>query len=253
VLTPHLGAATEEAQHNVALEIAEAVRAALAEGDLTRAVNAPAIGGEEMRRLRPLLELADRLGRIAAALADGAAEHIVVRYSGPDDVVVRPPIAPPRWRRAAARGGRRRHQHGERVHIAESRGITVERSRVGTHGPYEEFIEVRLRTSDGRVARGRRRRRRPAPAHRAHRPLPHRGAAPRLAGHPAQPRRAGRHRPGRHAAGRGRHQHRRVPPGADAGGRGSAGRHQRGRRNDDDVMRAGALPDVLDVRQVDLD
>ena len=66
VLTPHLGASTAEAQHNVALEIAEAVRAALLEGDLSRAVNAPAIGGEEMRRLRPLLELAERLGRLAS-------------------------------------------------------------------------------------------------------------------------------------------------------------------------------------------
>ena len=64
VLTPHLGAATQEAQHNVAVEIAEAVRAALADGDLTRAVNAPAIGGEEMRRLRPMLELCDRIGAL---------------------------------------------------------------------------------------------------------------------------------------------------------------------------------------------
>lgn len=154
VLTPHLGASTEEAQHNVAIEIAGAVRAALAEDDLTRAVNAPAIGGEEMRRLRPLLELADRLGRVAAALASGAAEHLVIRYSGPEDVVVRP-IA------AAVVSGALRHVVGasainmvNAVHIAESRGIEVERSRVGTHGPNEEFVEVRLRTAagDARVA-----------------------------------------------------------------------------------------------------
>jgi D-3-phosphoglycerate dehydrogenase / 2-oxoglutarate reductase len=149
VLTPHLGAATEEAQHNVALEIAEAVRAALADGDLQRAVNAPAIGGEEMRRLRPLLGLAERLGRIAAALSDGAAEHITVRYSGLDDIVVRP-IA------AAAVVGTLQHVLGagainmvNAIHLAEARGITVERSRVGAHGPYEEFIEVRLRSRAG--------------------------------------------------------------------------------------------------------
>jgi D-3-phosphoglycerate dehydrogenase / 2-oxoglutarate reductase len=149
VLTPHLGAATEEAQHNVALEIAEAVRTALADGDLTRAVNAPAIGGEEMRRLRPLLELAERLGRIAAVLVDGAPERLVVRYSGPDDVVVRP-IA------ASAAAGALRHVVGtgainlvNAIHIAESRGIEVERSRVGTHGPNEEFIEIRLATQSG--------------------------------------------------------------------------------------------------------
>ncbi|HUF50343.1 MAG TPA: phosphoglycerate dehydrogenase [Longimicrobiales bacterium] len=144
VLTPHLGASTEEAQHNVALEIADAVRAALAEGDYTRAVNAPAIGGDEMRRLRPMLELADRLGRIAAALGSGAVNDIMVRYSGPSDGSLRP-IA------AAVVTGALRHIVGagainmvNALHIAESRGIRVERSRVGSHGPYEEFVEVRV-------------------------------------------------------------------------------------------------------------
>jgi D-3-phosphoglycerate dehydrogenase / 2-oxoglutarate reductase len=57
---------------------------------------------------------------------------------------------------AAAAAGALRHVVGygainmvNAVHIAESRGIEVERSRVGMHGPYEEFIEVRLRTSSG--------------------------------------------------------------------------------------------------------
>ncbi|HWA57837.1 MAG TPA: hydroxyacid dehydrogenase, partial [Gemmatimonadales bacterium] len=66
VLTPHLGASTEEAQLNVAIEIAEAVKAALLEGDFAGAVNAPLVGGDRLKRLRPLLELATRLGRLAA-------------------------------------------------------------------------------------------------------------------------------------------------------------------------------------------
>ncbi|HEX6133379.1 MAG TPA: phosphoglycerate dehydrogenase [Longimicrobiales bacterium] len=148
VLTPHLGAATQEAQHNVAVEIAEAVRAALADGDLTRAVNAPAIGGEEMRRLRPMLELCERLGRIAAAMADGPPNHAAIRYSGPHDGALRP-IA------SAVIAGVLRHVVGKgavnlvnALHIAESRGLHVERSRVGAHGPYEEFVEVRLKAGD---------------------------------------------------------------------------------------------------------
>src|SRR5688500_1142025 len=144
VLTPHLGAATEEAQLNVAVEIASAVRAALLDGDLSRAVNAPAIGGEEMRRMRPLLELADRLGRIAAALLDGGIDRITIRYSGPNEIVLQPLAA-------AAVTGALRHVIGpglinmvNAVHIAESRGIEIERSRVGARGDYEEFVEVRL-------------------------------------------------------------------------------------------------------------
>lgn len=144
VLTPHLGASTREAQHNVAIEIAEAVRAALVDDDLSRAINAPAIGGDEMRRLRPLIELSERLGRIAAALIDGPPRHAMIRYSGPDDSALRP-IA------AAVMSGALRHVVGagainmvNALHLAESRGITVERSRVGMHGPHEEFVEFRL-------------------------------------------------------------------------------------------------------------
>src|SRR5690606_11364370 len=90
VLTPHPGAATEEAQYNVAAEIVEAVRAAFLEGDYSRAVNAPAIGGEEMRRLRPLLDLAERLGTLAFALSDGGTEVVEVRYAGSEDGALRP-------------------------------------------------------------------------------------------------------------------------------------------------------------------
>jgi D-3-phosphoglycerate dehydrogenase len=145
VLTPHLGAATEEAQLNVAVEIATAVRAALLEGDLSRAVNAPAIGGEEMRRMRPLLELADRLSRVAAALLDGGINRIAVRYSGHHEEVVLQPLA------ASAVTGALRHVIGpglinmvNAVRIAESRGIEIERSRVGARADYDEFVEVRL-------------------------------------------------------------------------------------------------------------
>jgi D-3-phosphoglycerate dehydrogenase len=154
VLTPHLGAATEEAQLNVAVEIANAVRAALIDGDLTRAVNAPAIGGDDMRRMRPLLELADRLARIAAVLVDGGINRITVRYSGPDEIVLQPLAA-------AGVTGALRHVIGpglinmvNAVRIAESRGIEIERSRVGARGDYEEFVEVRLRagTTETRVA-----------------------------------------------------------------------------------------------------
>ena len=154
VLTPHVGAATEEAQHNVAVEIAAAVRAALLDGDLSRAVNAPAIGGDEMRRMRPLLELTDRLGRIAATLIDGAVEQVTVRYSGPDETVLQPLTA-------AAVTGTLRHVVGANainmvnaIHIAETRGVVIEQSRVGARGEYEEFVEVRLRAgrNDTRVA-----------------------------------------------------------------------------------------------------
>ena len=144
VLTPHLGAATAEAQQNVALEIAEAIRRALIDGDMTSAVNAPAIGGEQMRRMRPMLDLAERLGRLAAALEEAPTTGVTLRYGGPAEGMLEM-IA------SAALVGLLRPAVGtggvnlvNAIHLAETRGISVERTRVGTHGSDEEFVEVRV-------------------------------------------------------------------------------------------------------------
>ncbi|HEX6694552.1 MAG TPA: phosphoglycerate dehydrogenase [Longimicrobiales bacterium] len=151
VLTPHVGASTKEAQQNVAVEIAAAVRAALLDGDLTSAVNAPAIGGDAMRRLRPLVELAEKLGRLGAALIDGPLAGVTVRYAGPDEQFVKPLAA-------AAIAGALRGAVGasgintvNAMHIAELRGIDVERAGVAAHGSDEEFLDVRLRCDGDEV------------------------------------------------------------------------------------------------------
>src|SRR5690242_4430045 len=70
ILTPHLAASTAEAQTRVAVEICTAVREALLAQDFSTAVNVPGISGDVLRRLAPLLSLARRLGRLAAALAE---------------------------------------------------------------------------------------------------------------------------------------------------------------------------------------
>ena len=144
VLTPHLGAATAEAQQNVALEIAEAVRAALCEGDLSRAVNAPALSGEAMRKVRPLLNLSERLGLLASCVGECAVERVEVRYAGSLEEAVRPIAS------AALIGiltpvvGKSAVNFVNAIHLAESRGIGVDRARVAAHGDYAEFIELRV-------------------------------------------------------------------------------------------------------------
>ena len=82
VLTPHLGAATLEAQREVALEIAGAVRDALVAGDLTAALNVPQVDPEERAQFEPLLELGRRLGVVLSALTDGRCRRLEVRYAG---------------------------------------------------------------------------------------------------------------------------------------------------------------------------
>jgi D-3-phosphoglycerate dehydrogenase len=144
VLTPHLGAATAEAQQNVAIEIAEAVRAALIEGDLSRAVNAPAIGGEEMRKLRPLFALAEQLGLLAAALCDGAPERVEVRYAGEIENALRPAASAALVGVLTEAVGKQAVNFVNAIHLAEARGIQLERARIGAHHDYNEYLEVRV-------------------------------------------------------------------------------------------------------------
>ena len=145
VLTPHLGASTAEAQHSVAVEIAEAVRAALLDGDLSRAVNAPAVGGEQLRRLRPTMELAERLGRLAAALAGGATDRVTVRYAGAHDAAaLRPLSASALAGVLSAAVGRSTVNLVNAHHLAESRGVRVEEVRAGHDAAYAEYLEVEI-------------------------------------------------------------------------------------------------------------
>src|SRR5260370_5152389 len=65
VCTPHLGAATTEAQENVALQVAEQMSEYLLRGAISNAVNFPSITAEEAPRLKPFIALAERLGSFA--------------------------------------------------------------------------------------------------------------------------------------------------------------------------------------------
>ncbi|WP_020177639.1 phosphoglycerate dehydrogenase [Methylopila sp. M107] len=82
VCTPHLGAATTEAQENVALQVAEQMSDYLIRGAISNAVNAPSITAEEAPRLKPFVALAERLGSFAGQLTDTAITAIRIEYEG---------------------------------------------------------------------------------------------------------------------------------------------------------------------------
>ena len=82
IATPHVAASTPEAQEEVGTLIAQQVRDFLAEGVLRNAVNLPTLSAEQYRRLRPYLDLAERLGAFAAQMAPGRIGRVRVCYSG---------------------------------------------------------------------------------------------------------------------------------------------------------------------------
>jgi D-3-phosphoglycerate dehydrogenase / 2-oxoglutarate reductase len=82
VCTPHLGAATTEAQENVALQIAEQMSDYLLRGAISNAVNFPSITAEEAPRLRPFVALAEKLGSFAGQLTETGITKVQISYDG---------------------------------------------------------------------------------------------------------------------------------------------------------------------------
>jgi D-3-phosphoglycerate dehydrogenase len=82
ICTPHLGASTLEAQTNVAVQVAEQIIAYLKGGTIINAVNVPAVSGELLEKIGPLLTLSDRMGCLLAQLAAGPVKEVVIEYAG---------------------------------------------------------------------------------------------------------------------------------------------------------------------------
>lgn len=82
ILTPHLGASSEEAQRNVALEIAQQVSEFLLEGVARNAVNLPATNAATLRELAPWVLLAEKLGSTLAQLCDSPVRTLEISISG---------------------------------------------------------------------------------------------------------------------------------------------------------------------------
>jgi len=82
VATPHLGAATAEAQENVALEIAEQMADLLLTGAIANAVNMPSLTAEEAARLKPYMVLAEQLGSFAGQLTETGIRAVTIEYEG---------------------------------------------------------------------------------------------------------------------------------------------------------------------------
>ena len=147
VMTPHLGASTADAQRSVAMEACAAVRDALVTGDLSAALNAAGVGGAGWADLRPLLALADRLGRLGRALLPGGLSSLELRYAGAREEAPRPLLL------GALLGALRdvvdRNVNLVNVHhVASERGIETASTHVDGRGELGEEIELRLEGGD---------------------------------------------------------------------------------------------------------
>jgi D-3-phosphoglycerate dehydrogenase len=82
VATPHLGASTEEAQENVALQVAEQIADYLINGAVINAINMPSVSPEDAPKLLPYMKLADQLGSFAGQLVETGLKQVTIEYEG---------------------------------------------------------------------------------------------------------------------------------------------------------------------------
>ena len=149
IATPHLGASTVEAQTNVAIQVAEEVLAVLSGLPAQFAVNAPSVRAEEAQALRPYMDLATMLGKLATQLADGRLQSAEIAYRG--EVAERTLTAVT----AAAVEGLLEPISDVSVNLvnarllAQQRGLDVSETRSPTPGEYTSLMRVTVKTDRG--------------------------------------------------------------------------------------------------------
>ena len=82
IATPHVAGSTAEAQEEVGTQVAVQIKDYLADGIIRNAVNLPALSADQYRRVRPYLELAERLGSLISQAAPSRPARIRIRYAG---------------------------------------------------------------------------------------------------------------------------------------------------------------------------
>jgi D-3-phosphoglycerate dehydrogenase len=148
VATPHLGASTNEAQENVALQVAEQMSDYLITGAVTNALNMPSISAEEAPRLKPFAALAEKLGAFAGQIVDEGLEEVEIEYEGEVTKLNMKPLS------AAALAGLLRPllQDVNMVSapvLLKERGASLKESTRDASPTYESLIRIRVKTGGG--------------------------------------------------------------------------------------------------------
>ncbi|RVV98375.1 phosphoglycerate dehydrogenase [Mesobaculum littorinae] len=147
VVTPHLGAATTEAQENVALQVAEQMSDYLLSGAVTNALNMPSVTAEEAKVMGPWVKLAQHLGAFAGQMTDEPIKAVNILYNG---VVAEMNIAA---LNAAAISGLMQTVNPDvnmvsAPVLARERGIDLTTTTQGKTGVFDAYIKVTVVTEE---------------------------------------------------------------------------------------------------------
>ena len=149
VATPHIAASTREGQELVGMETMAALRDFLRDGIIRNAVNFPSVSAEEFNRLKPFLDLGERLGHFIAQMNDGRVKALGVRYYGElavgrADMIANTVLVglfKPMLEAGVTPVNAR--------NVAHERGIEIIESRSTRSRNYTSLLSVKLHTPDG--------------------------------------------------------------------------------------------------------
>jgi D-3-phosphoglycerate dehydrogenase len=150
IATPHVAGSTTEAQEEVGVQIAQQVRDYLSDGVLRNAVNLPAVSPEQYRRLRPYLELAERVASLAAQIAPFPVGRLRIACAG------EPAELGAHILRSAALAGVLNTVLSEHVNLvnaparAAERGLAIEETTRPRERGIADVLEIRAASSGDR-------------------------------------------------------------------------------------------------------
>ena len=145
ILTPHLGASTEEAQEKCGIEVAEVIAGYLLTGEVRNAVNLPYLDAKTYEQVKPYLPLGEALGKLLAQLAPTNADRLYVTYGGnARELPNTDPVT-----RAILLGfmSTRNLKDVNNVNVrsvAQSVGLTVEEKKSDEPVTFNEWVHVQL-------------------------------------------------------------------------------------------------------------
>ncbi len=154
IMTPHLGASTEEAQENVGIEVAEAIIEYLLAGGVRNAVNLPNLDAKTYAQVKPYLHLGEKLGRLVAQLAPKRNDRLVITFGGKATELPGDPVTRSVLKGFLESAGGEGVNQVNVLTLANSLGLLVEQIKSSEQTDYNEWLHVAAFSGEQKVSAG---------------------------------------------------------------------------------------------------
>ncbi|MCK4912693.1 MAG: phosphoglycerate dehydrogenase [Candidatus Omnitrophica bacterium] len=144
ITTPHLGASTEEAQINVAIEVAHCLKDALQGKAIKNAVNYAQLDPETYKIIEPYFNLAEKMGKFISQLIQGGVKEVKISYLGEISTYKVDVLGAAFVRGFFSQQLETDVNYINALEVAKARGIKVEQVKISEEEEYSNSIRVRV-------------------------------------------------------------------------------------------------------------